>query len=288
MRFYPLLSLFVLAGLAAEAQSFYSVRRDRSLILSGGTGTSTYFGELANPGDYFDARPNVNVALKYFLSPHISVRTEIDWFQLSGSDAKAGASDRIPRNLSFVSSNYELSATGAYHLFPLGNRYYQRPVFNVFVFGGVGLLRTNPKAELNGKKYALQPLQTEGVKYSRFQFVLPYGLGVQMKAGPFFNIAVEGGYRMTFTDYLDDVSTVHPDKSTWTDPVRIALSDRGGEVGYIWAPGRIRGNPDTNDGYFLLNIKVEYYLPTNFIFGSNSKKLYRNKRKSYYRRGKGR
>ena len=70
---------------------------------------------------------------------------------------------------------------------------------------------------------------------------------------------------MTFTDYIDDVSTVHPDKSTWTDPVRIALSDRSGEIydAPIYPPGYIRGNPKTNDGYFLLNVKVEYYLPTN-------------------------
>jgi hypothetical protein len=136
-------------------------------------------------------------------------------------------------------------------------------------------------------KYALQPLQTEGVAYSRTQFVLPYGLGIRLKAGPFFNLAIEGGYRMTFTDYLDDVSTVHQDKSTWTDPVRVALSDRGGEVGYDpVVPGHIRGNPKTNDGYFLMNVKIEYYLPTNFLFKNSQNSMYRNKRKAVYKRRK--
>ncbi|HEY0654544.1 MAG TPA: DUF6089 family protein [Chryseosolibacter sp.] len=285
MRHYLVLSIALLAGVSATAQSFYSVRRDRTLIFSGGTGTSTYFGELANPGDYFDAKPNLNVGLSYFVAPQISVRAEATWFQLAGSDAKAGDPSRTPRNLSFVSDNFEVNMTGAIHLFPLGNRYYQRPVFNAYGFAGVALMRMNPKAELNGTKYPLQPLQTEGIAYSRTQFAIPYGLGVRLKAGPFFNFAIEGGYRMTFTDYLDDVSTVHPDKSTWTDPVRIALSDRGGEVGYDpLPPGYIRGNPKTNDGYFLMNVKIEYYLPTNFIFRNSQNSMYRNKRKAIYRR----
>src|SRR5690606_28354349 len=104
-----------------------------------------------------------------------------------------------------------------------------------------------------------------GVAYSRTQIVIPSGLGVKVKAGPFFNIALAGGYRKTFTDDLDDVSTVHPDKSSWTDPIRIALSDRGPEVDASPRPaGAVRGNPDKKDGYFLMNLKVEYYLPTTF------------------------
>lgn len=285
MRHCLLLSVIIFAGVSATAQSFYSVRRDRTLIFSGGTGTSTYFGELSNPGDYFDAKPNINVGLSYFVAPQISVRAEASWFQLAGSDAKAGDPSRAPRNLSFVSDNFEVNMTGALHLFPLGNRYYQRPVFNAYGFVGFGLMRMNPRAELNGVKYALQPLQTEGVSYSRTQPVIPYGLGVRLKAGPFFNLAIEGGYRLTFTDYLDDVSTVHQDKSTWTDPVRVALSDRGGEVGYDPLPaGYIRGNPKTNDGYFLMNVKIEYYLPTNFLFRNSQNSMYRNKRKAIYRK----
>jgi hypothetical protein len=90
---------------------------------------------------------------------------------------------------------------------------------------------------------------------------------------------------LTFTDYLDDVSTVHQDKSGWTDPIRVALSDRGGEIGALPRPaGSIRGNPKTNDGYFLMNVKIEYYLPTNFIFRNSQSSMYRNKRKAMYRK----
>jgi hypothetical protein len=161
-------------------------------------------------------------------------------------------------------------------------RYYQRPPFNAYGFIGVGLLYFNPTAELNGTRHALQPLMTEDVPYSRTQLVVPFGLGIKLKMGPFFNLAIEGGYRKTFTDYLDDVSTVHPDKSTWTDPIRIALSDRGPEVDA--APrgvGSIRGNPGKKDGYFLMNVTVEYYLPMSF---GNQQRIYKKKRRKPYNR----
>lgn len=280
-RLYLPTCLLLVTTLLAEAQSFYSLRKNRSLILVAGTGTSTYFGELQNEGDYMDAKPNLNVGLQYYISRNISLRGEANWFQLSGDDAKANSGGREKRNLSFISNNYEISLTGAFNLFPNGFRYYQRPGINTYAFAGLGLLYFNPTAELNGVKYALQPLQTEGVPYDRFQFVVPFGLGVRFKAGPFFNFALEGGYRKTFTDYLDDVSTVHPDKSTWTDPIAIALSDRGVEVGQEpRPPGSIRGNPETKDGYFLMNVKLEYYLPTNFLFGGNQRKIYKAKRRS--------
>ncbi len=252
-----------------------------------GTGTSTYFGELSNPNDYFDAKPNLNIGLQYFVAPRLSVRGEVNWFQLSGSDAKAGSESRSPRNLSFQSNNFEIAVTGAFSLYPMGNRYYQRPKFNAYAFAGVGMMYFNPTADLNGDRYALAPLMTEDVKYKRATLVVPYGLGVKIKAGPFFNLALEGGYRLTFSDYLDDVSTVHVDKSAWTDPVRIALSDRSPEIGLIDAfpAGSVRGNPKTNDGYMLMNVKIEYYLPTNFLFKqSSSKRIYKSKRKTARRR----
>ncbi len=269
------------------AQSFYSIRRERDVIATFGGGTSTYYGELANPGDYIDAKPTFNVGLQYYFTNRISGRAELTWFQLAGDDAKADDQSRVNRNLSFSSNNLELSATGAVNLFPMGQRFYQRPPINFYGFAGVGLVYINPKAEYEGKKYALQPLQTEDVKYSRVQFVVPYGIGARLKAGPFVNIAIEGGWRFTFTDYLDDVSTIHPDKSSWTDPIRIALSDRrqeGDQDLDPYAPGTQRGNPDKNDQYFLLTAKIEVYLPSG-VFGTNSqRKLYNRKRKAIYRR----
>ncbi len=278
-KLYLLTCLLILVTVVAEAQSFYALRKNRALILSVGTGTSTYFGELKNNGDYLDAKPNVTAGLSFFVLPQVSLRGDVAWFQLSGSDAEANDPSRAPRNLSFTANNFEIAFTGALYLLPNPYRYYQRPPFNAYVFGGLALFYSNPTANYDGGKYALQPLQTEGVKYSRANIALPIGVGVRAKMGPFLNVALEVGYRKTFTDYLDDVSTVHPDKTGW-DATRAALSDRRPELGLEpYEPGSLRGNPDKKDGYMLLNVKVEYYLPTDF----KSPNSYRRLRRPYNR-----
>jgi hypothetical protein len=287
------LSLFVAVFVSllvsvADAQSFYSVRRERSLILVAGTGSSTYFGELANDGDYFDAKLNVNAGLQYFFGNHISARAEITWFSLKGSDAIAADPGRVPRNLSFNSNNYEISGTAAFSFFSNGNRFYRRPGINIYGFAGLGFIFFNPTTMYNGDKVALQPLQTELVPYNRFGLVIPYGLGLRLKVAPLFNISIEGGYRTTFTDYLDDVSTTHKDPSKFTNPLAAALSDRRPEIGRPIVPdGTQRGNPKTNDGYMLVNAKLEYYLPWDFTRRSSYNPSYNNKKRtSNYRYNK--
>ncbi len=287
LRILPIVALLLPEVL--HAQSFYAIRRERSLIAVVGVGTSTYFGELANPKDYIDARPTLNVGLQYYVTNRISVRSELNWFQLSGDDAKADIeSGRIERNLSFISNNFELNAVGIIQLGPHGQRFYQRPKLSFYGFAGIGLLYFNPKTDYQGQKVALQPLQTEGVKYSKFAPVIPYGLGAKLMLGPFLNVSIEGGYRKVFTDYLDDVSTVHLGPGAFTDPIAQDLSDRRPEVSGTAVPaGTQRGNPDKKDGYMLLNVKAEYYLPGN-IFGNSNKRLYKSKRKAYYRKSKSR
>ncbi len=296
--------LFAISALPlfCDAQSFYAIRRNRNLMVSGGSGIAYYQGDLVDPGEFGIIKPNIAVGAEYFFLPRFSARAHLTWFQTKGDDRKAN-DDRQERNLQFRSSNWELTTTVALNLMPTGVRFYQRSKINLHAFAGIGLLYFNPKAELDGKWYALQPLQTEGKKYSRFQPVIPFGLGARIKIDPFWNVMIEGGYRKTFTDYLDDVSrTRYLNRSSFTDPVARALSDR--RLEYYQREliaGRIeelpefvtddvlgtqkgkRGNPANDDGYFIMNITVQYYLPTE-IFRNSQRKLYTKKRKWIYRK----
>ncbi|HZB14004.1 MAG TPA: DUF6089 family protein, partial [Chryseolinea sp.] len=247
--------------------------------------TATYKGEMVNPGDFGRLRPNVAFGAEYYMNSRLSLRAELTYFQLRGSDKDAD-DDRWERNLSFKSGNVELSVMGAINLSPMGIRFYQRSALNLHAFAGIGVLYFNPKAELDGKTYALQPLQTEGKKYSRIQPVIPLGVGARIRLDPFFNILVEGGYRFTFTDYLDDVSIRrYPDGATLKSDLSRRLSDRRPEIGT--QPDNptqvgVRGNPKENDGYVILNVTLQYYLP-KLVF-ANYNKLYNVKRKGYYRK----
>jgi hypothetical protein len=259
--------ILLAASSLANAQSFYASKRERSIILTGGLGVSTYLGDMANRTAIPNANPNINAGLQYYFTHRMSARVELNWFTFAGDDKDATGGGRNVRNLSFQSSNFELSAVGEVNLFSHGDRYYRRPNFNVYGFAGIGLLYFNPKTTYQGKSVALQPLQTEGVSYNLVTMVVPYGLGIRLKVTPQFNLAVEAGFRKAFTDYLDDVSTVYLDNASITDPVAQALADRKPELPDplpVSPAGYKRGDPSNNDGYILMNAKIEYYLPWDF------------------------
>jgi len=288
-----ILGLFLALPEFSQAQSFYAIRHQRSLMLTAGTGSSTYYGELTNPGTLLKFQPNLNIGLQTYVTPQINIRVELNWFQMKGSDAEANDPSRKARGLSFLSNCFEISGIGAFNLFANGNRYYRRPTLNIYGFAGIGLLYFNPTAKYNGKSYSLEPYKTEGVSYSRVVPVIPMGLGVRLKTGPNTNIVFEGGYRKTFTDYLDDVSTKYTAPSS--DPIAAYFQNPNNQIynpaatGDLnnYAAGDKRGNPGATDSYFLLNVKVEYYLPLNssgkrgggLLGGKRNKSTYRyNKR----------
>jgi len=260
-----------------DAQSFYRRRRNRDFVVSFGTGTASYFGELNNPKDRFDTKLNIEFGLEYKFHPRISPKVMLTIFQLEGTDTEADDPSRQRRNLRFRSTNIELSAVGLIQFIEDPPRYYQRANLNGYVFGGIGVVWYNPKADIPDEDYlgnpfpdagsytALRPLQTELTPYGSVALVIPFGIGGRYKVNPWFNISLEAGYRLTFTDYLDDVSGTHPGPAAFTDPLTQALSDRRPELDLPPAPaGTDRGNAGRNDGYFIWNIQVEYYLQSLF------------------------
>jgi len=277
----------VVLWLLLAAFSFESVAQgirslsNRRFLLTGGTGFSTYFGELKSDNDRFDTKLNITFGLHYRIQSRYMVGMNVLWYALEGDDAEG---PNPKRNLSFTSSNFEWNVMGTILLFPDGLRFNQRRTFNFFVKAGFGFTWFNPKGELNGTKYPLRPLLTEGVEYNRFTTIIPFGMGLKLRVSPFLNIVIDGGYRYAFTDYFDDVSTVHLDQNSFTDPIAAALADRRPEIGLeVKAAGTKRGNPGFNDAYFILNVRAEYYLPATFNpFQIN--KLRTHKRKKYYRR----
>jgi len=72
--------------------------------------------------------------------------------------------------------------------------------------------------------------------YSRVQVVIPLGIGARYKLTNNLDLALEIGYRHTFTDYLDDVSGEYVDLSGFGDPttdqnaaLAMAMSDKSNQ-----------------------------------------------------------
>ncbi|WP_421976493.1 DUF6089 family protein [Roseivirga seohaensis] len=283
---FLLLFIFVVVD-AVNAQSFYSRRRDRSMMFSFGLGTSTYHGDLHDVlYDGFTARPNAGIGLRKKFGSQLSLRLDLNWYQIGGADSLnqkikdrdnrfGGTDTRRPRNLSFRSNNLELSAMFVFNLIPVNNSYTRRPLINPYIYAGLGLSSNNPKALYEGDWVPLRPLQTELTPYSGRIMVVPVGLGVRLKANDAIDILLEAGYRHTFTDYLDDISKEHVDPTAFdalfgenTEKATLAkaLSDRGPEGGFSERKaGWDRGNPLKNDAYYIFQIRLEMYLPDNFL-----------------------
>lgn len=302
------LVLFVIAITSATAQNFYNRKKERKVVITAGTGTASYYGEMANPGDYIDLSPNLSFGLQYQLLPRIRLGADITWYRLSGNDYEADDADlgfngRRGRNLQFSSNNYEIIGYTVIDILESGRRFYERPLVSPYIYLGIGTTFFNPVATLDqaytlpgttetleAGRYPLRPLMTEGERYNSFALVIPFGVGVRYRLTPYINIGVDGGYRFTTTDYLDDVSTEHfgnqepllafsefEEMGSRNALASVALSDRRWELpveegfgpNFRINEGAKRGNPDLSDGYFILNAKIEYFIPT-ISFGGKS------------------
>jgi hypothetical protein len=213
-------------------------------------GVSSYYGDLCDNYSCMIFRPNFGISYMYRYNSRVSFRVEANYYRLSSKDVYT------KRDLSFRSGNIELYAGGIYDLIAFSKRYKKRKFITPYVFGGFGVTYFNPAAQYQGKWYYLEPLHTEGNSYSRFTAIIPFGLGLRIKASKGIDLMLEAGYRKTFTDRLDDVSShKYQPLASFSDPVAAALSNRSGlgdnNKGY-------RGNPGKKDGYFILQLKISY------------------------------
>ena len=90
-----------------------------------------------------------------------------------------------------------------------------------FVFAGLSLFYFSPQVQYNGSLIDLATLNTEGQNlpgstledYGFVSMAIPFGAGIKLKLSNRFSLLGEWGMRMTFTDYLDDVSYRYPNQA---------------------------------------------------------------------------
>ena len=133
---------------------------------------------------------------------------------------------------------------------------------------GIGFMHFQPRGDLDGKSYKLQKLGTEGQylsggssPYSLWTFNYKYGLGFGYNITRQINIELQAVYIVTFTDYLDDVSTTYPNYNELIKSPNgptTAYFTYGGRDGSVVREGLERGNSAKNDGIMTFGVKVTY------------------------------
>lgn len=232
-------------------------------------GVSYYIGDLNTSKHFFQSKPAFGILYRYNISPRFSLKVNGYYGTLMASDATSKVN--IIRNLSFKSYITDISVQIELNFL----RYitgHDRYIFSPYIFAGVSLFNFNPKAEYKGKWYALQPLGTEGQgttlpgvsnRYSLTSVGLPFGLGVKYTPFKFMCIGLEWGLRKTFTDYIDDVSTVYADPvilAAENTPIAAILADRTiiEEGVPVSNTGLQRGNSKTKDWYSFAGLFIQF------------------------------
>ena len=213
----------------ADAQRWKRYRRQFIV----GAGVTNFLGDLGGANaigrdfiydlDLAATRPSILVGYRYQINNFFFVRGDVQWGILKGDDALTEEEFRNPRNLSFRSGFFEGNVLAEFYLIQnaRGNLYNLRGVrgrrglqMDLYLFGGLGFMYFNPKAEYQGQYVALQPIGTEGQgldgeeeKYNRTTFTIPYGIGIGKSIDRYWSVGLELTMRFTFTDYIDDVSS---------------------------------------------------------------------------------
>ncbi|KAA9331538.1 outer membrane beta-barrel protein [Hymenobacter busanensis] len=278
----------VLVSSQASAQQFSKRKQYNSVGVS--LNAMNYFGDITPKPSiasfrFAATRPNIGFSFTHRFAPRISVRAGLAYGRITGDDAKAAddtdpdAKYRFNRNMNFRNDIVEGSLVGVFDLIENRNNYLKRPDFVPYIFAGIAGFHHNPKGlvgndgptDIQGDYIALQPLGTEGQRltgdqYGLWQFSIPFGGGVRYKLNKSFDLGLEIGWRKTFTDYIDDVSTnyVNNPADLSAGAARYFGYDitKGLDGTYSEAnqAGGQRGKSNEDDWYIVTGLSVNYIL----------------------------
>jgi len=249
-----------------------------------GIGAAHYFGDLNTRAHLNRPKPAASIFFRKNFGNYIALRIAGSFAQLGYSDIYNTHNEYMHRrNLSFNSKVWELGLQGDfnfYHFMP-GDPEFR---FTPYITLGVSVFNYDPYAYLNGQKYFLRPLGTEGQgldtanlgnkPYGSMALAIPAGVGFKYSINEKINIGFEIVHRFTTTDYLDDVSKTYADPTLFpanpdgSPSVSYLLADRSYETGdRIGIKGRQRGNSRNKDQFvtalFYISFNIQsYHCPT--------------------------
>lgn len=222
-------------------------------------GGAYYIGDL-NPSQHFVySQPAVGGIIRYNLSKRHSFRLTGTYGQIGANDATSSDPWQVNRNLNFQSKLYEVAAGFEICLLPYAiNDMKHR--FTPYFFYELAWLKMNPTtSNSNGNEVLLADFGTEGQgtvlneskNYSLNQISIPLGVGIKFNIVKRVAISLEYGVRMTFTDYLDDVSGNYANQTAITNlrgPLAASIADPSlNNASTI--PSANRGNSNNKDWY---------------------------------------
>lgn len=209
MKFnYLIFSLFFVSMQLAIAQNPWEIGVK--------TGAANYLGDIG--GGISESKPwildmklqSTRYSGGFFLrkqaSKEVSFEVAFNMARLTAADSLTLNPVRFSRNQSFRNDIYEANFKLIYSPIKISINQEKGSSIAVEGYFGAGIFYNNPKTLYEDTWYALQPLMTEGVTYSKWQPCFPIGTIVNYQLSAKHKIGLDIGWRFTLTDYIDDIS----------------------------------------------------------------------------------
>lgn len=195
-------------------------------------GASNYQGDIAKDlTNLNETHAAFAASVGYRLNRYFDVKGQILLTKLTGDDANY--EERRHRGFRFRTNILELA--GILEYYTLGSAVRSRtgvfvPHVTPVFFMGLGIAKLDNLAECYSEDckngVVLNPFPEPD--YKSVLFNVPFGIGLKYDVSPLLAVGLRGGYRYTFSDYLDGISAA--------------------------------ANRDKNDWYFFLGANVTFYL----------------------------
>jgi hypothetical protein len=196
-------------------------------------------------------------------------RIELTKGKIAGKDENSNSAFVRSRNLNYRTKITEASLVATFHPVAFFSKEYL-PLFSPYILGGMSAFSFKPQTLYNDQWLDLRPQRTEGQnsslyparkEYSKKALSLIAGLGVKYEYSAKFNVRLEGMYRFSNNDYLDDASTSYVDRSIYTNDVQKILAHRYLELDpNMDRTGLPRAKEFNKDNFFNITLKVGYVI----------------------------
>lgn len=210
--------LLLFFGITALNVLSYS-QNERVVEIGAGAGISYYLGDY-NKIPFYHSRPSAGVFYRHNLDKRFALKGSFNILRIAGNKNSIPQAKKIwylPDE--FATKIYDLNAVGEFNFIPYipANKKY---LFSPYVLAGVGL---NFFEDM----------------FNKFQFVIPFGVGIKYTVWDNYTIALETSFYKTFTDFIDYEYATINDKN---------VRNAGKQKNY-------NGN---NDWYSFFGIKMSY------------------------------
>jgi hypothetical protein len=241
--------------------------------VGGSIGASGYMGDLNPDKPLKFSGIAAGVFVKANFDPYWGLGLHFTHGQITENDANSSSQQFRNRNLNFDTQLDEVAFQLDFNFldyFSGGGR----KNFTPYIFAGLGgvifkptATYVRPSATNDGTSqavtYPTYQYQTEDqqYRYKTYTVTIPYGVGMRYHLTQNWSLMSELGYRVAFTDYLDDVSKTYPSMAglqQHTPSPNTSLRLANGFNAQNQPSGTQRGDFHKRDTYSFLKFGLTY------------------------------